>query len=362
MKSHYKRVLQLHYSTLCEGMDPDAVMNGLKRRGVFTKYDVEEVEAKVTTRNKNQLILDKMEERDFNALSEFLCVLASIGKSHLDLATLIQPVQHRIAWFTPSPAHAAEVVHTLQKYAGAKFSKMERSGEGKSLVTRRARIFPKDYTDDPKTPEDEVGMSHGTEVCLVFPASSHSVADILHAMETWFAGEGLVNSANLVLMSTSDGDSASEGDGKGTVIATQVCGEGDRVAAGISEEELKSLETHLTHLLVEGRGVGEWVDKECIGGRPAVEFCVLSQHSEEEENNADSIPLTGESHATLGLQFYRLCEDNYPDKHSVFCQTNSPGEDLRAESTTTGGAAIRMTSCCVLMEICRHYCYTPPTQ
>lgn len=392
MKSHYRKVLESHCDELCKGMDPVAVMDGLRKRGVFKKYDWEEVENVVTTQNKNLMILEKVGEGDFNTLSEFLRVLTSIGKSHHHLAKLIQPVQHCIAWFTPSPAHAAEVVHTLQEYASAKFSKMERSGEGKSLVTRRARIFPKDYTDDPKTPEEEVSLSHGTEVCLVFPASSHSVADVSHAMESWFAGEGLVGGADLVLMSTGGG-----GDGRGVVIATQVCGEGERMAAGIPEVELRSLETHLAHLLVEGKGVGDWVDKECTGVRPAVEFHVLSQHSEEEENNADSVPLTGESCATLALKFYGLCKENYPNKRSVFCQPNTPtgaGDGLLgvesttggaestatggvestatggvestatggAESAATGGAAICVTSCCVLMEICRHYCYTPPTE
>jgi hypothetical protein len=204
MKLVYRHLLEDNVARLCRDMDPSQVLGRLVNSGIFQKYDAEKVNHKVTTQEKTTCIIDTLMNMPFEALSEFLCVLASIDAKHYALASEMQPVNYRIAWFSPSPTQAAAAVYVLEKYAGARFSKMARCGD--SLVVRRARLFPKEFkgSDDSAAPADDgsplldvaevVSSSHQTELCLAFPVAN---ADTTDALGSWF-GQDIVSDSEWV--------------------------------------------------------------------------------------------------------------------------------------------------------------------
>ena len=357
MKQEYENLMNRHLEALCSRMNMAAVLSRLVKSGMFTQDDLERVEHETTMQDKNTLIVDILAtERDFDALSEFLRVLASIDHTHYDLATELQPVRHRIAWFAPSPTHAAAVVHALEKYAGARFSKMSREGERKSLVVRRARVFPKEF--DPKEQKDVLDVqevvksSHQTEVCLAFPATQ---TDVSGTLRSWF-GEGLAAGADLVLMSSVCGDMVG-GRGERAVVVTEAqSGRGERVCAGIDGEGMESLKTQLSRSLAAGEGE-EWMAKECgasDSGKPRVEFRVLSQHLPAEEEAAPKLALTGSCCSikdTLPFLFYSLSQQHCPGQCSLLCVGIPPSVSGEVGSESTAAVACS----CFLMEICRHF-------
>lgn len=366
MKGEYRDLLEGKMALLCERMDPAKVLSRLKKSGVFQKYDVERVDHQTTTQDKVTLILEIMMERSFEDLSQFLCILASID---YDLAILVQPVNYHIAWFVPSPAHAAAVVYVLEKYAGAKFTKITRCGE--MLAVRRARVFPREFEkdeepDDPVLPDEDslpvdaeeaVALSHQTEVCLVFPTAN---TDVSVALETWFGGDS-VTDAQLVLMGGIGAGTPARG--RKGVIVTEVCTGGERVCAGV--KDLKPLDSHLSSVLEDGRE--EWIKKECGSAecKPQVEFVTIPEQPSPEENGEGSDQRGGSDHVpstakSLAFNFYQLCQLKCPTQPSLLCQgilppdpgthPPDPAREMRAAEST---AAVNCS--CYLMEVCRFY-------
>lgn len=369
MKPEYKiYVVERNLDCLCRDMNPISVLSRLMKSKIFKQYDSERVNHEVTTQEKTMLIMETLMEMDFSVLSKFLSILASIDSTHYDLARTIQPVENHIAWFTPSPAHAAAVVYTLEKYAGAKFSKMARCGEGKSLVVRRGRVFPREFEENRERvfgdlpvvdTEKMVMQSHRNEVSLVFPTAG---SDVPSALENWF-GAGLVGNAKLILMS---GVSRWEGAGRRmAVIATGVSGSvagGERACAGVSDDEVKSLERHLSHTITED--TEDWVEEEgssCDGGKPEVGFVDLPQQPPNGESEGD--PVHGDSEHVMStadcpaFKFYDLCKRKCPDQRSLLCQGVIP--DPAHCRTIAGSESTAAIACsCVLMEVCKFYLQT----
>lgn len=365
MRAEYKDLLEANLVRLCEVVNPAQVLSRLLKSGIFKQYDVERVNHEVTSQEKTSLIIETLMDRSFEALSEFLCILASIDSSHYDLGREIQPVKHCVAWFTPSPAHAAAVVYALEEYAGAKFSKMARCGESKSLIVRRARVFPREFGKDedpdntimpndldedslPLDTQEIIKSSHQTEVCLVFPTVNSDVSSVL---ESWFE-EDLVGDADLILMS---GECTGRRGRRRAVIATEVCGGvagGERVCAGMGTEDMKSLEGHLSQVLKKRKE--QWVERECgvtdSGPRPEVGFVRLSQQPSEAsdltDEGADCALCTANS---LAFKFYQLCQRKHPIQPSLFCQGIPHDGTAGTEST----AAVACS--CLLMEVCKFY-------
>lgn len=358
MKGEYRRLLDANMAALCEGMDHAKVVSRLAKSGLFGKFELEKISHKDTTQDKNMQVVEYLQDRDFGGLSEFLRTLASIDHAHYKLAEKLQPVEHRIAWFAPSPAHAASVVYALEEYAGAKFSRMERGGANKSLVIRRARIFPREFdreqqprTEVPLDSEKMVTFSHKTEVCLIFPAS-HVPSDILPALESFFAADELISNVDMFLTGVTD----VVGRGR-VVLATEVCNVvgGERVSAGVKEDKLKSLETCLKSL---EQGTEEWIKKEQDGVALKLDvsfntLCQLTKGSEETLDAATSVIFISDP---MAYRFYELCQARCPEKGSLLCHSALCQEEEGELAVVGLGVETRaaVTSSCVLMEVCRH--------
>lgn len=376
MKGVYRILLDTHNEALCKGMDPAKVANRLAKSGVFRLFDLEHVNSKIATQEKNEEIISRLQNRSFKDLSVFLCVLTSIDHAHYELALQLQPVTRRILVFSPSPSHAAAVVYVMEKYAGAKFSKMERVGTEKALVLRRARVFPRELNteDIPLTQrlreKERALFSHRTELSLVFPAY-HTPGDATSALESLFS-EGLVSSADVVLMSAVCG----RREGGGTVIATQVC------CTETAEAKPRSLETHLSQALSKQSNERTWRDEVAV----ELEFGLscrqpLIRDSNElpnlDSNEPPNLDGTGDTSNSaaftledpLSLGFSALCRDQCPGKCStLLCCGLLPHE---AEPTATaevslasGGAeperlgsesVAALTSSGVLKETCEYF-------
>lgn len=335
----------------CKNMHPDKVVSRLAKAGVFRRYELETIDSKTTTQAKVTQVIEFLQNRDFDGLSEFLRILASVDQAHYQLAQQLQPVRHRVAWFAPSPAHAAAVVYALERYAGAKFSSMVRGGEDKSLVMRRARIFPREFAADrqPKTevPVDvqhEVTWSHKTEVCLAFPAS-HLPCDVLPALEKFFAEGGVVTDADMVVTSVvveTESDSCEEEEERSVIVATEVCDEasGEKACAGVEEARLSFLRS------LSGKGTGDWIEKE----RTKLEIDFKPLLCQSQDSKAPITPITGtattspciSTSSPVPYRFYQLCQEKFPEKSSLLC--HCPAESRAAVTTT-----------CVLMEVCKHF-------
>lgn len=384
MQQGYRKLLDDNLVHFCESMNPTKVVSRLVTRGILKKYDAETINHEVTTQNKNAKIIDTLQNRDFNSLSEFLRTLTSIDHNHSELAEKLQPVQHRITWFAPSPTQAAAVVYVLETYADAKFSRMERTGERKSLVVRRARIFPKEFTKEdyeshtglPIDVDEVVRLSHKIEVCLVFPAS-HTASDTLFALESCFAGEELVSCADMLLMSGAY--ESHVGERRRAMIATEVCGmdKGESVCAGMMEDELHSLKTTLLQTLTKiSDEKGGWIRKEGHYADDKPELVFRRQQQLSTVNSDTTTPnldiaedATGATVFTSDPQafrFYSLCEDKCPGKQSLMCYGVFCHEDSDKMGAVSPGATLEgcvvgpgaestaaVTSSCILMEVCR---------
>lgn len=367
MKGVYRILLDTHNEALCKGMDPAKVANRLVKSGVFRLFDLEHVNSKIATQEKNEEIISRLQNRSFKDLSVFLCVLTSIDYAHYELALQLQPVTRHILVFSPSSSHAAAMVYVMEKYAGAKFSKMERVGTEKALVLRRARVFPRELnTEDIPLAQrlrdkERALSSHRTELSLVFPAY-HAPGDATSALESLFS-EGLVSSADVVLMSVVCG----RRERGGAVIATQVC------CTETAEAKPRSLETHLSHALSEQSSERTWRDEVAVDLEFGVSWQPLIRDSNEPPN-LDSAGDTSNSAAftledPLSLGFSALCRDQCPGKCStLLCCGLLPHE---AEPTATaevslasGGAELdrlgsesiaALTSSGVLKETCEYF-------
>lgn len=289
-------------------MDSQKVTNQLFRRGIFQIFDVETINDEKTTVLRNSKILETLESRDFDGLSELIRILNSIDEAHSELAYFIQPVRHSVVWFASSPSHAAAAVHELEGKAGARFSKMQRIGDNHELVTRRARIFPRKLTDDDDGSnngrqvdldlEDRITHSHEFEVHLVFPAST---VDIERSLENLFK-ESFVCKADLLLMMFECRVSEPRA---GVVMATEVYTEeerGKKICAELTENELTSLKGFLAQ---------RTSDIPPTPTAPSVYFSSSSQNIIPSNSGLapedSSAPTVSDS---LVFKFYSLCREN----------------------------------------------------
>lgn len=367
MIEFYKQLLDTHMNSL-KVMDPSRVLNLLLLRSkFFGKYERELVEHEVTTQDKNQKILDLLSNADFDTLSEFICILSSIDHTHLDLALTVQPVRYRVLWFCPSSAQAAAVVYVLEKYARAKFSRMQRAGRDDCLVVRRGRPFPIEYKEgELKKKVESVDVlkkllpyCHPVEVCLVFPASNDS-AVVADALETSFEEEPSQKVDLFLLGNVYVGGMG----GKGRVVmATQVCGGGEGedsdILSGITDEDMSSLERALGDLAPQDLS---WLNDEepTTMDKPQVIFSPVASttaHSDSASSAAaaaDDVPTLEPCEDVmvcdpLAFKFYSLCQDKYPGKQSLVCEGVVSSEEARSK--------MAVISSCVLMETCSHlYC------
>lgn len=377
MKDEYRLyVLELHSEVLCKGMDPARVVSRLVKYGVFKQIDVELVDHEVSVQEKNLKIIDTLLERDFQGLSQFLRALMSIDHAHCQLAETLQPVQHRIVWFAPSPTHAASVVYTLERHAGAKFSGMERAGPDKSLVLRRARVFTEEYdredfdptSEQEREEEEEEGQvpvdvgevvrwSHRTEVCLFFPASSCAPLPALKGL--FAAREGLMASANLLLMGMTQEEGGRKREGTRVQIAMEVSSAGERSGAGLlAGDKLEALKDSLSRSLkVPSQEVGVWLEEErdSTDGKVELDFCTLTNTDMDTstENGSSSIAFTDDP---LVQEFSSLCREKCPGKANLLCRSvvckEEEGELAPVKLGLESRAAV--TCSCVLMEVSRH--------
>ena len=358
-------------NALC-AMDPGKVMKGLASCDppLFKRDHLEEIRHNKTTDQKNMKLVETLMYRDFKGLSEFLRTLTSIDHAHYKLSLELQPLKHRIGWFAPSPAHAAAVVYVLEEYADAKFSRMERGGgDNKSLVIRRARIFPDEFTPEEKerseVPIDameRVKWSHTTEVCLVFPASN---IDSMTALEKFLEDKKLTSELDLILTSVVEvkGQGSREKGGE-AVLAEEVLCDTGRVSSGVEKaKKLESLKTYLNTF--SPHGPEHWLEreKEIIGTKPDISFNTLEQCSSEISDSNSTDDASANTSSTIlvrdpiAYRFYELCGAKCPGKASLLCYSAVRREEEGALATVSLRAESRaaVTSSCVLMEVCRHF-------
>ena len=349
MLSEYKEQLSsCHLEELCKKMNPLKVAGKLVNSGIFDQYDLEIVQSKITTLEKNSCILDTLVTRGFNGLSEFLKVLSSLDHTHLLLAELVQPVKYRIFWFAPTPTHAAAVVYVLEKYAQARFSKMWKQGKDKSLVVRRARVFVREYTEEDaeefsKQAIDVTKMvksSHEVEVCLVFPASG----DITAALKVCF-DEDMVSASDLVVMS---GNSSSDGrlEEERVIVATEAMRGEESVSAGITGAKLASLETSL-HQILSGSGDQQPVWLRQCNKPPHIEFLSLSDCTKDVSNSNTIHHLIPD--------FYKYCRDVCPGTKSLAFKGSSFSSSKTMRGLESRGTGVIPATCCIVMEVCNYY-------
>ena len=309
MLKQYKELLYKMIVDLCHKMNTVKVTSELLKYRKFDRTDLERVMEQPTTMLKNEVLVTILLERDFDTFSEFLRSLSSIDQVHLALAEAIQPVRFRILWFSISPVHAAAVVHTLEKYAKATFSKMQRIGEDKSLILRRGRVFKREYSEtelDMDVQELEK-YSHEVEVCLVFPTFS---SDPIASLETCFK-ECLISHLNLLVM----GGVCEENrqGGHCFVISQSTNREGVCV---------KPIGYDLTVSPIRGANIDQAVDKLCDHfGRLQTKSCPMQDLSDN--------GVAGKSVSNLSLafdpttfDFYSICQRYFPETRSFVCLGN----------------------------------------
>ncbi len=193
-------VLEERVIDIIGNMNPGKVANELVKGTRFNRTDRENVVySSEPTSGKNQILLNIIQKRGLNGLTEFICSLTSVDEEHRILAETLQPVKYRILWVCTCPVHAAAVVHVLK----GSFCKMQRIGKDFNIVLRRGRVFRKEFTEkefrDMKDSEQKLMAKqfHEVEVCLVFPAiEKDAPSDIIEEVFK----EKLVSDVNLVVL------------------------------------------------------------------------------------------------------------------------------------------------------------------
>ena len=177
LHTHHRKRLDRSLQDLCGKMKPEKVGTEMLKGQCFSFSDWEVVTGQSTADQKNEKLVDIIQGKELDGLTNFIRSLTSIDDDHRALAEKVLPVRYRVLWLSTSPAHAACVVHALEENGNAAFSKMERIGEDKMLIVRRARVFRKEYSNSELKEAGDIrskGMvenCHDCEVCLVFPAT-----------------------------------------------------------------------------------------------------------------------------------------------------------------------------------------------
>ena len=165
MLGQHRNLLQTNEHEFAN-MDTEKMLTQLIRAGKFDRTDYETVKNQRTTEAKNAKIIELLPGRGSDAFNIFFQILCSIDDR---LACKLQPVRHRILWFTSSPKHAAAVDYTLQTYYRGTLSATERRNSKKNYLLRRGRILkrPINSESDP----DQVLLARDVELLLAFPKS-----------------------------------------------------------------------------------------------------------------------------------------------------------------------------------------------
>ena len=168
MLQKHRDLLQSKESELT-GMDTDKVLAQLTRAGKFSHTDCEIVNAEPTTVEKNPKIIELISGRGSDAFDVFFTSLCSIDGDHARMAEILQPVRHRILWFTSSPRHAAAVAYGLETYYDSVLTATERRNSKKNYILRRGRCFKREV--DSRSDYNHVLFARDVEVYLAFPTS-----------------------------------------------------------------------------------------------------------------------------------------------------------------------------------------------
>lgn len=317
----YRELLDNQIEDLCEKMNPEKVVSELLKYRLFDKSDMEKVMAPSTTRDRNVQLVNILEGMEFDTLSEFLRSLSSIDQTHLALAEAIQPVRYRVLWLSMSPVHAAAVVHTLETYANASFTKLQRIGADRSLILRRTRVFKREYSREELAKinidaQELVKYSHEVEVCLVFPSVGK---DPIVCLETFFK-QSLISKLDLVVM----GGVCEMGGGCGrSFIVSQVTDlkevcvkptSYDLTSSDFSKirdaSKEDSLSDHASLQIESCPMQAKSVDDLCLTSSPAADRCSTSDPSMMFD--------------LVTFQFYSLCHLYLPETRSLVCKSNVP--------------------------------------
>ena len=153
-------------------MDAGKMLTQLMRRGILDHEDYQVVNSRPTSKGKNTEILQQVKKRGPTAFDIFFQALNSIDERHVSFAEKLQPVRHRVLWFTSSPKHAAAVSYALEKYAHNTLSMTEGRKSQRSYLLRRGRIFKRDISSKARKLNcDAVRLAQDIELYLAFPIS-----------------------------------------------------------------------------------------------------------------------------------------------------------------------------------------------
>ena len=117
--------LEVHEEAIIEQLDPARALPLLRHEcpnGLDSRDEDDILLKHVTPRERTEALLAVLHERTPEAREALRRV---IFRLHPHLARVIQPVRYQVLWLTPSPQHAAVVVHVLETYAESKFSPVE---------------------------------------------------------------------------------------------------------------------------------------------------------------------------------------------------------------------------------------------
>ena len=322
---YHKDHLNALMDRLCQEMVPEKVANEMLKSKSFTKSDYEEVLHPPTSLLKNQKLLNLLQTKELNALTEFLRSLSSIDEKHRALAETVQPVKYRVLWLSTSPSQAAAVVHILERSGDASFSKMERVGKDKMLILRRARVFRTEYTPTKLKKMETKAMElvkccHEVEVCLlfprVFPSSSQNVAKLFEAVfkERLFPDVKLLCLGKLCDLDQDGGNSYVVSD-----VVTIDMGKELRAQPTLSPPELSTIRD------ISSRDINR-VSVGVMQGKP------YQKSQEAEEASAGDLEPVILDFDSMVLNFYVMCHRYTPAAASLACIAATPTSSGSSES------------------------------
>jgi len=301
---YHRKRLDSHLTELCQKMEPEKVAREMLKGNSFTISDWEEVtHPTTTTTDKNEKLVNLVQRKEINGLTNFIRSLTSIDDNHMALAEKILPVRYRVLWLSTSPAHAASVVQALEEGGNAAFSKMERIGKDKLLIIRRARVFRKEYSDSELKKTSEIVSKkmiencHDCEVCLVFPATYRQ--DLAFTLEAVFR-ERLIQPSLVVLGKVCDLDL------EGSCTKEK---DGYAITKAITLENSKELKSGPNAVLPEVKDV------------PHIKLGIMQSKSFRKAQDTEALegPQVVVDFDTTVLNFYTMCGEYVSDVPSLAC-------------------------------------------
>ena len=357
---------------LGDKMDPEKVVNELWGCELLHKSDKEGVMCLDKTFQKNQKLVDIIQSRNFKTFSKFLHILCSIDEKHLALAEELQPVRFRILWFSFNQLQAAAVVHTLERYAGAAFTRMQRIGEGGSLILRRGRVFIKEHSKEElkRDPHKRLERySHDVEVSLVFPSFW---SDPISSLESCLKQQLFSQQLDMLVMGGVCEGSGEDGQGVVITKATQLKGVVEVCAKPMGIDLISSDFSHIVDV------ESSWINNSLCNrlGNLQITPCPMDSRSGKEaqfSSDQQDASMCGCSEANVVFDptvfnFYGLCREYFPKARSVVCLGSLPRVAAASPCRPTqevegivgygrGVELAAMTSARALMNII-HYYYT----